>query len=51
MSLIVAIDTQQIVSLLIGDLSAIVQWPDSPKHLANAARRTAFSLAWAAALD
>jgi hypothetical protein len=45
MSLIVAIDSQQIVSLLIGDLLAIVQRLDSHQDMANSAKRTAFSLA------
>jgi hypothetical protein len=51
MSLIVVIDSQQIVSLLIGDLLAIVQRLDSRKYLTYAAKRTPFLLAWAATLD
>jgi hypothetical protein len=51
MSLIVAIGSQQIVSLLIDDPFVIVQRLDSRDNSAYAAYDTAFLLAWAAALD
>jgi hypothetical protein len=45
MSLIVAINSQQIVSLLIGDLLAVVQRSDCRTDADRAAKRAAFLLA------